>query len=849
MQKPTIIPLTLSYIAGLLLGHGFLFFPCSIGILALLFILTAGILVSLHKFSLRRYLLMIVPGIFGAALYVYSSAWFPSDHYTRTFIPDNKLHELAGRITSPIDRDPDRTAFVLELSRVDRTPVSGKVRVSVREETAVIGYGDAIRMVGKIFIPRGFNNPGGFDYPAFLAQNNIFYTVSVKDCTKILILRHGSGIFRTIQNWRERIRQSILASTSGPGSAILQAMIIGEEGRLTDDLRDQFMAAGVTHIISISGSHLGMVAILCFGVLRSLLFLMPERYYHRLTLTVDPKKIAAWLTLPLVIFYTLLAGGQVATIRSLILISAGLLALILDRNHALMHALAIAALIILLANPQAIFDISFQLSYLSVLAIGYVVTFWNDLELTARNTLHKLRNNALLLVTISFSTSLATGPLVAHYFNQVSLAGMISNLIIVPFAGMVVVPLGLLSAILSLFLGRLPLAGINQIVCNGFVSVVAFFSHLPIAEFHPPAPGALWLMLYAIFLFSLGSYARDRILARFKPLERSSRTRKLPLALMTFSGTTLVLLLAFPFLSNNRTEISFPDVGQGDCALIQLGSGKTILIDGGGTYDNRFDIGRRVVAPYLWNRGVHTIDLVILSHPHPDHMNGLKFILSKFNVKEVWESALDPDLPGYEEFRKIIAERSIARKTVSAENVPVELGEAHLRVLHPSRTFTAHAHQAYLAENNRSLVVRITFDKKAFLFTGDIGAEAEQLLVRTSRDLKCDLLKVPHHGSNSSSSTVFLSKMHPEIAVVTCGRGNTYGHPSDKVLARYAHLGTQVRRTDHDGAVTVVVAHDQLYSLRENDLRLSRIGLTDRANWGKIEQINQRRLLIRASAL
>jgi len=847
MQKP-IIPLTLAFIAGLLLGHGFLYFPSSISFLVIIGILTAVVLAWLDKLTLRRLLIIVLPGIIGMAAYLYSAAWFPPDHYTHVFKLDKAAHEITGTIIAPLDRDPDRTGLVMELSQIDDTPVSGTIRVSVREEAASVGYGDTIRVTGKMFKPRGYKNPDGFDYPAYLAKNGIHYTVGVGDFSKIRVLTQGKGIFRTIQDWRERIRQSFLASTTGPGSAILQAMVIGEEGRLTEDMRDRFMAAGVTHIISISGSHLGMVAVLCFGLLRSLMFLMPERCYHRLTLYVEPKKIAAWLTLPLVIFYTLLAGGQVATVRSLIMIAAGLLALILDRENALMYSLAVAALLILIASPQAIFDISFQLSYLSVLVIGYIVALWNDLEIKAQNMIQKLRNSFALLIIISFATSFATGPLVAHYFNQFSLAGIVSNIVVVPFAGMVVVPLGLLSGILSLFTRNLPLAGINQFVCDTFVNVVAFFSRLPFAEFRPPAPNILWLLLYALLLFSLAAFAKARLITWFKPLESSSRIETMPVAGMALSGTLLVLSLAFFFMPNQRAEISFPDVGQGDCALIQLRSGKTILIDGGGTYDNRFDIGRRIVAPHLWNRGLRTINLMILSHPHPDHMNGLKFILKKFNVGQVWDSAQDPDLPGYDEFRSIIAARSIPRSTVSAEDVPLKLGEATLRVLHPSVGFLAHDRQAYAAENNRSLVVRIAFDNSAYIFTGDIGMEAEQQLVRTVPDLKCDLLKVPHHGSKSSSSDVFVSMTRPAVAIVTVGAGNRYGHPSDVVMARYEKNGTRICRTDRDGAVTIRVKNDGLETVRWNDLILERIDLRDRATWRAKERTNGSRLLIRATA-
>ena len=342
MHKP-VISITLAYIAGLLFGHGFLYFPSSVCILAILGILTAVVFIWIDKLTLRRFLLFVIPGIIGMAAYIASVAWFPSDHYTRVFAPDTAKHQISGTIASPLDRDPDKTGFALELSKIDNTPVTGRIRVSIREEVSTIGYGDSIRFSGKFFEPRGSSNPGGFDYPAYLARSGIFYTVSVKNAEKIEIVSSGAGIFRKIQDWRERIRQAFLTSTTGPGSAILQAMTLGEEGGLTDDMRDRFMAAGVTHIISISGSHLGMVAIICFGLIRFVLRLLPERYYHRLTIATDPKKIAACLTLPILIFYTLLAGGQIATIRSLIMLTAALTAILLDRENALIHAIALAA--------------------------------------------------------------------------------------------------------------------------------------------------------------------------------------------------------------------------------------------------------------------------------------------------------------------------------------------------------------------------------------------------------------------------------------------------------------------------------------------------------------------------
>ena len=270
MHKP-VITIALAYIAGLLLGHGFLYFPFSVSSILVLSLLAAGIATWFGKVSLRQYLILFIPGVVGMAAYVYAAAWFPADHYTRVFQPGRNSRLITGIIASPFDRNPGRTAFVLSLLDIDGVGVIGKVRVNVREELTSLGYGDRIRVSGTLSEPRGSNNLGGFDYPAYLAQDGIYYAVNVKNAEKIDVLSRGTGIFRHIQDWRERIRQSYLASTTGQGSAIIQAMVLGEEGGLTDEVRDQFMAAGVTHIISISGSHLGMVAVLCFGEKRSLL--------------------------------------------------------------------------------------------------------------------------------------------------------------------------------------------------------------------------------------------------------------------------------------------------------------------------------------------------------------------------------------------------------------------------------------------------------------------------------------------------------------------------------------------------------------------------------------------------
>ena len=846
MNKPVIL-LALALAAGILLGQAFLYFPCS----SILFAALAGaigITVYRRRLSVSQLVMTASTIVTGAVILVSAAASLPSDHYSLLALGEGDLHTVTGRISSPLDRDPGRIAFMLAVDHIDERAAAGTLRVTVRDGAFPAAYDDRVSLTGRLHHPRGFRNPGGFDYPAYLARQGVFAVLSIKNSSDVGILEQGTGIMRSIQAMRERIRLAFLASMKGEGAAILLAMTIGEEGSITDDLRERFMAAGVTHIISISGSHLGMVAVLCFWITRHALFLLPERSYHWITIRADPRKIAALVTIVPVTFYAFLAGGQMATIRSLIMILAALAAVVLDRERDLLPALSLAALITLVIDPQALFDISFQLSYLSVLSIVFVVSTWNALAAPADTLTGKLANQALLLFVISCAATLVTGPLVAFYFNQLSFAGVIANMVVVPFAGAVVVPLGFLCGILSLFTGSLPLAAINQFLADLFVALVSFFARIPFSSIHLPSPGALFAAGYFILLVASSLLLRARLLARYRPLESSSHSPRWATPVLAASGVLIVAAVALHIFRVQETRITFLDVGQGDCTVVETDSGRNILIDGGGTRDNRFDIGRGVLAPFLWGRGIRTIDLAVLSHPHPDHMNGLLAVMHGFTVREVWGSGLDTALPGYAEFQRPISDRSIPFRTVSA-GVEAKIGDARLAVLHPGPNFDQGKAKAYAAENDRSLVVRMSIGERVLLFPGDIHAAGERALLRNVPELACDLVKVPHHGSRTSSSGGLVAALHPAVAVVTVGDGNLYRHPAEEVVARYTENGAALYRTDRHGAVLIRLGQTGLTVRTWSELMLRRIAPSERDGWWTIERKNWNRVVLRTTEI
>ncbi len=843
MPVPLVL-FALALITGILLGQAFLFVPWSTAVLFLA-LLAAGILrTRTTGRPLRLAMTASCAALLGCLLLTFSALHVPADHYSRTIEQEGSVREVSGRIASPLDRSGDRVAFLVDVASIDGRSASGDLSVTVRDDLPAYGRGDRVRMTGKISPPRSSRNPGGFDYRAYLARRSIHAVMAVRKGADVVIESTGTGPLRRIDDIRERIRQAFLRSTHGDASAVLRAMVLGDNSGLSEDLRQRFMNAGVTHILSISGSHLGLVAVLCFWTLRNVLFLLPERTYHRITLSMDPRKAAALATVVPVAFYTLLAGAEVATVRSLIMITAGMAALVLDRGHHLLSTLALAALISLVPDPQALFDISFQLSYLSVAAILFVVNTGNIIKQPSGDWRPRLVHSGAMLLAISAATALITGPLVALYFHQISLIGIVSNLVVVPYAGAVVVPLGLLAGLCSLVTGTIPLAGLVQGATDVFLSLVAFFAGLPGAIVHLRAPGILFLLSYAVLILSGAVLLRARLLQTYRPLDAPRRTLRSAAVALMFSSVLLITLLIAPLFRSRLTRLTFLDVGQGDCAILETAGGRSVLIDGGGSRENRFDPGLRIAAPYLWGRGIGTIDLAVLSHPHPDHMNGLASLLRTFTVREVWSSGRDTDLEGYGNFAGAVRERHIPSRTVGAGDM-VRLGDTLIEVLHPPRTFTQRSRKPYAAENDRSLVLRIRTGGATYLFPGDVHGEGERALLGSNDDLTAAVVKVPHHGSRTSSSRDFVDAVRPSAAVISVGAGNPYRHPSEETVLRYEDKGARVYRTDRDGAVIVEETAQGLTFRTGAELALERIDRRAFGTWGMMERRNWTRLWVR----
>ena len=755
---------------------------------------------------------------------------------------------VVGEITEPVRYGPDRATAVVSVHRiitpVRAMPIEGRLRVTIRGAIPPMFVGDIVQFETRMRPSRGLLNPGGFDYGAYLKRAGIQAIGSVayqSDGTGVqVIARGGHALMARVDRWRGHVREATLRTLDRRSAGMYLALVTGETGYLLQDVRDSFMAAGVTHILSISGSHLGLVGVVVFWAFRRSILVLPTPWLLRLSLRVTATHVAAAATILPVTFYALLAGAEVATVRSLLMLYVFLGAVLLCRIHSVGTGLAVAFLLIVVWHPLAPLDISFQLSFLSVLAIVLLMLARHgtdketlDPESPKAGVLAWIKKSVGDAVLVGVVVTIVTAPLVAVHFNQLARVGGFSNLLVVPFVGLLVVPLGLVACVATLVGGSNELVGgaLIQPVLDTLVWIVHSFSAVPGAELRVASP-SLWQVL-GFYLLLGGALIWRRLWSGW------------------FCGTLALGLLLLWIWSprdlpgSGAVRVTFMDVGQGDAALVETSDGHTMLIDGG-TASDQYDIGRMAVAPLLWDRGIRRLDVVVASHPQLDHIGGLAFIARKFNVGEFWTNGVPREVSFIRRLEEALHERRLTPRVVSDADEVVSLGGCMVRVLNPRRS-TAGGFRGLTGkqQNNLSIVLRLECGGTVFLFTGDVEREAEAALagqVGSAGSLPATVLKVPHHGARGSLHEPFLKAAHPAVAVVSVGAANRYGHPAPPMLEAYARQGIRVLRTDRDGAVTVVGTVSGIGLTCEAGRRLKMVKFGQAAAW-KREAYNLERLM------
>ncbi len=816
-----IIPLLLFYIIGIRIGmlvpghaiwvHGALY--ASLAVLA-------GLILK-HRRALGVPLIL-----FGLAGYLVLQPWvvprFPSHHVVH--FTGKKLWTITG----VVDETPRpyakgvrvilKTETLKAYKQNDRPAVSvtGRVRLSLVGEVPELARGYRITIAGRLKRVRSLNNPGGFNYQRYMAFRKVWVTsyVPLKRLVAVEKKRSPKNLF-DIDLRRRKVARLIENACQGDAQRVLKALVIGDRNEISANLRNIFNRAGVGHLLAISGLHIGIVASVVF------LFAVWAFSYSKLFLREAwTRKAGAITAMMAVVFYGLLAGMSPSTQRAVIMVAVFLLTYLIGRRHDSMNTVAIAALIILIIEPPALFSISFQLSFAAVVSIIYGL---NRLQIAKRlGQAHKSRQwprriyaKFGYVLMISVLALGGTLPLAMFYFNQISLIGPIANLVIVPLIGFVVVPLGLFSAFLSLFSTWAAVLGIKigaQILSASLV-LVNMFAEWPYASIRTVTPTPFEIGLYYLLLGALVSAgARHRSEHPSRSYGQDvSKTRLVKVLIVTalMAGIIDAGWWAYRRFGHEDLRVTMIDVGHGGASLLELPKGKNLLIDGGGFSDNSvFDVGARIVAPLLWRNKIKTIDTLILSHPNSDHLNGLLYIAKHFKVKEVWTNNEKANTLAYTKFLKIVREEEIHVPNFKRLPRDRNIQGVRFQILYPPVDFLAKRQkEKWRNSNNNSLVIKVSFGTTAFLFPGDIMAAAEKELVNVSgvagNRLKSTILVAPHHGSRSSSSPAFLNRVQPASVVISSGAAQSYHLPHPSVVERYKKRGYQVFRTNQNGAIVI----------------------------------------------
>lgn len=665
----------------------------------------------------------------------------------------------------------DRVIYNVKVSSVLKNrksiPVSGKIRLSAlaNQDRSIYSYGDIIKFSGKLKLPQQKRNPNGIDYRAYLLQKGIGAKMFSDKIEKISEARKNPFMAAAFS-----LRQHLIAFYSlhlpEDISPIMTGITLGIKDEIPKDTIKAVKNVGAAHILAVSGLHAGIV----YGVLEFLTYVLKL-----------PPVISFISKSGALIFYSTMAGLSPSAVRASIMIITLMFSKLVGRKNDSINTLCLSAAILLIINPLNLFSISFQLSYA---AVGGIILFFEKLKALFDKIPAFLKDPLAVMI----SAQLAVAPFAAYYFNNISLTGSIANLLVVPLASVALIT-GLVSGITGLMFSTAGAIFIKvpYVLLKLIEKIVMTASKLPFASVIISTPSPLSIALYFLLLLLLFD-----MLQIAGESEKNNAKWKKPIALILFAA--IAIFSAAPF---KGFEVTFVDVGQGDCILIKTKGNKVILIDGGGTppyYEGDFDTGEDIVIPLLYSKGIKKVDLVIFSHFDDDHAEGLLSVLDSMKVGAIMYGVAE-DVDIYNEMIEIAQKRGIKMLKVQRGD-SFSVDGAHFKVLNPD-PFA----QGSQSSNDNSVVLKMKYNDISFLFTGDLEYQAERELAASGLDIKADVLKAGHHGSRSSTSKEFLEKVRPACAVISVGEDNNFGHPMPEVLNRLSDNNVSIFRTDTDGAI------------------------------------------------
>jgi competence protein ComEC len=700
-----------------------------------------------------------------------------------SFVPSS----VRGMIVDPVVTSGRRVRFTLrseEYLQEGRVfPFHALVAVNFllkRSDTLLFraDYGAALVMTGVLSPPTPERNPGEFSLRQYYDASGVTATLFVRGITNVVVMDTSGGnplIALCVVPARRWILRLIDSTVGGEEGEFLKGLLIGDRSGIPPETNQAFVDSGVAHVLAVSGSNVAVVAMILVFLYD--LFRLPWR----------------WRALPLacaLVWYMLITGSQPpvvrATIMALVLLAGG----VLQRRTNGYNALGVAALVILLYDARQLFDIGFQLSFGAVFSILHVYPRMNALIrlMPHRRWWERGCVLTLQLCAVSLAATIGTLPLTALAFGKFSVIGILANLPVIPATSLSVI-LGAAGIVTGLVSDRAAEA-------YGAANHLVLYATIAVAKISASAPFAFIETYRFSWRHAVAFYLCLAIVVHWP--EKNIVRASLLLLLASANCFCFADLISPAPARGDLLRFHCIDVGQGDALFVEFPGGRTMLIDGGPA-TGAYDAGAKTVSPYLRRRGITRIDLLLVSHPHDDHLGGVMYLLRHFDVGRVIDAGFPVRSGIYDAYRLAAPGREVDSAGCVLGSIP----SARVYVLGPAREF-ARPDSTHPKEevNNSSLVLKIVYGSTSFLLVGDAGERAEGSMVeRYGNFLKSDMLKAGHHGSITASSARFLAEVRPSTVVISVGRNNTFGHPSPRVVDRYTSLGARVIRTDREGGV------------------------------------------------
>ena len=676
-----------------------------------------------------------------------------------------------------------KKAILIRSGSTKNYPIRNIKCTGKEEKINSLREGMHVRLEGMLVLPELPRNPGQFNRRIYESGKKIdFY---LENPTVLEVKEQRSGVREVVEIWKTEMMNRCEKIYPDAEASILEAMLFGEKRELSGDIKELYQAAGISHVLVISGLHISLLALAVAGILRRLGFPMP-----------------VWVILSVGVLagYGILIGQPTTAVRALLMFFVLQGARLLGRSYDLLSALAFAGILMLLDNPDLILDGGCRLSFCAVIGVGWYVSEKNKIfrsigEKEKRKNRGKGGKGSsagaiLENIRAGWYLWLFTLPVMLDTFYQVSVVGILWNLVAIPLLPVIIASggLGVVLAGWNMFLGSLagsPAYGMLQL----YQEIGNISEKLPVGMWTPGQPSKPVIAGYYLVIFLLVLVEKQLI-----KREKRWKIRKIFPGMELCSMLLLLLLMAHPW--QQREKITFLDVGQGDASLLQSG-GQTLLLDGGST--SQKNVGTYVILPYIKQQGISCLEAVVLTHTDQDHINGVTEVLEE--GKKGWLTVKNLMYPYWMEgteqgkqLKKLAEEAGASCRKIRAGD-RLTIGKAEAVVLYPKE-------QEKIAEPNAgSLVLFWKWEGVRAMFTGDLPEEKERELLQNLP--ACEILQVGHHGSATSTCREFLEQVQPSLAVISCAMKNRYGHPSPDTVDRLKKTGCEIRYTMKSGAITI----------------------------------------------